>query len=90
MPSCSGVAVGIEVLLGALEGTVAPDQGIGRRVVCELGVGIALELGDDLGRERLAELDAPLIERVDPPDGALGEDAVLVQRDECPEEAGGQ
>ena len=31
-------------------------------------------------RELLAELDAPLVERVDVPDRALGEDAVLVER----------
>jgi hypothetical protein len=41
----------------------------------------ALEFGDDRGRQRLAELDAPLVERVDVPDHALGEDAVLVQGD---------
>ena len=33
-------------------------------------------------REHLAELDPPLVERVDVPDHALGEDAVLVERDE--------
>ena len=33
-------------------------------------------------REHLAELDAPLVERVDAPDRALREDAVLVEGDE--------
>ncbi len=43
------------------------------------------ELGDDPLGEHLAELDAPLVEGVDPPDRALGEDRVLVQRDELAE-----
>ena len=41
-----------------------------------------VELGDDPLRERLPELDAPLVEGVDAPDRALREDAVLVERDE--------
>ena len=36
---------------------------------------------DDLG-ELLAELDSPLIETVDVPDDALGENLVLIQGDE--------
>ena len=36
-------------------------------------------------RENLAEFDAPLIEAVDLPDGALREDAVLVQRHQLAE-----
>ena len=35
--------------------------------------------------EHLPQLDAPLVERVDVPDGALREDAVLVERDELAE-----
>jgi hypothetical protein len=46
----------------------------------------ALDLGDDRLRERLAQFDAPLVERVDVPDDALGEDAVLFQRGEAAEE----
>src|SRR5262245_43487753 len=61
---------------------IAPDQGIGGAVVAEFGLLRALELGDDPLRERLPELHAPLIEGVDLPDGALGEDAVLVERDQ--------
>src|SRR3954466_12838723 len=53
---------------------VASDQGIGRAVVGELA-GVVDELGGDPLGERLAELDAPLIERVDAPDDALREDA---------------
>ena len=45
----------------------------------------ALELGDDPLRQDFAELDAPLIERVDVPDHALDEHAVLVERDQLAE-----
>ena len=41
-------------------------------------------------RQHLAELDAPLVERVDAPDRALREDAVLVERDELAERRGRQ
>ena len=49
------------------------------------GVVRALELGDDRLRQHLAQLHAPLVERVDVPDRALREDAVLVERDEAAE-----
>lgn len=39
-------------------------------------------LPDRLG-ELLSELDAPLVEAVDPPDGAEDEDLVFVERDEA-------
>ena len=64
---------------------VAPDQRVGRAVVRELGLVRALELGNDALRQHLAQLDAPLIERVDIPDRPLGKDAVLVERDQLPE-----
>ena len=69
----------------ALELAIAPDQRIGRAVVLELGLRRALELGDDALGERLAQLHAPLVERIDLPDRALGEDAVLVERDQLAE-----
>ena len=47
-----------------------------------VGSSRALELGDDALREHLPELDPPLVERVDVPDHALGEDGVLVEGDE--------
>ena len=45
-------------------------------------IGVALQLGDNALREGLAEFHAPLVEGIDPPDGSLGEDAVLVERDQ--------
>ena len=46
------------------------------------GSRLARELRRDPLGQHLAELDAPLIERVDAPDRALGEHVVLVERDE--------
>src|SRR5262249_47482863 len=60
----------------------ATDQGVRRAVVSELRLRGALELRNDALREDLTELDAPLIERVDLPDGALREHVVLVESDE--------
>ncbi len=46
------------------------------------GSSAGLQLGDDRDGERLAQLDPPLVEGVDPPDRPLGEDAVLVEGDQ--------
>src|SRR5664279_1306262 len=62
--------------------SIAPDQRIGGAVMGELRIRPALELGNATLRKHLAELDAPLVERVDVPDDALHEDAVLVERDQ--------
>src|SRR5882672_3935341 len=61
---------------------VATDHVVGRAVMAERGLPLALELRDDALGQHLAQLDSPLIERVDVPDGALGKHAVLVERDE--------
>ena len=45
----------------------------------------SFELGNDPLGERLAQLDAPLVEGIDLPDRALGKDAVLVERDQLAE-----
>src|SRR5256885_577471 len=72
----------------ALAGPIALDEVVGGAVVAELGLRLALQLRDDVLGQHLAELNAPLIERIDDPDGALGEHAVLVQRDELSERLG--
>ena len=78
-PRAQRSAVGPAVRLSA----IAADQRVGRAVVARASGSAALvELRDDALREHLAELDAPLVERVDVPDRALREDAVLVERDE--------
>src|SRR3954469_24369042 len=61
---------------------VPADQAVGGRVMVGLGLIRRLQLGNDLHRQLLAELDSPLIEGVDPPDRALREDAVLVEGDQ--------
>src|SRR6185437_11394434 len=68
-----------------LELAIAPDQRIGRAVVLKLGLTCALELGNDPLGESLAQFHPPLIEGIDLPDRALGEDAVLVERDQLAE-----
>jgi hypothetical protein len=60
--------------------SVVGDQGVGGTVVCELRLCFAFKLGDDALREDFAQFDAPLVERIDVPDSALGEHGVLVQR----------
>ncbi len=42
----------------------------------------ALKLGDNAISQHLAQFNAPLVERIDVPDGALHENFVLVERDE--------
>src|SRR5690242_10867918 len=64
---------------------VAADQVVGRAVVRELRLALALELRDDPLGELLPQLDAPLVERIDVPDDTLRVDAVLVERDELAE-----
>jgi hypothetical protein len=49
---------------------------------------VVVELSLDLLGERLSELDTPLVEAVDVPDGALGEGEVLVVDDQGTESGG--
>src|SRR6059058_5767544 len=53
--------------------------------MAERGLRLVLELRNDPLGQHLAQLDSPLIERVDVPDDALSEHAVLVERDELSE-----
>ena len=64
---------------------VTPDQRVRRAVVLQIRLVGRLELRDDPLGERLTELDAPLVERIDPPDDALREHAVLIEGDELAE-----
>ena len=74
-----GGAVVLEVINEAVGGAVVGGDGPG-----------FFELGEDGLGELLAELDAPLIEGVDVPDDALGENLVLVEGDERAEGARGE
>src|SRR2546430_5312385 len=67
---------------------IAADERVGRAVVRECWVRGALQLGNDPLRQDLAKLHAPLIERIDLPNGALSEHAVLVQRHQLAQHVG--
>src|SRR5262249_1099069 len=70
---------------GSLARAIPPDQRVGRAVMLGLRLRCALELRNDPLGEHLAQLHAPLVEGVDLPDGALGEDAVLIECDQLAE-----
>src|SRR6202158_4569369 len=57
---------------------IAPDQCVRGTVVPQLRMIAGLQFGQRRGRQRLAQFHAPLIERINVPDYALREDAVLV------------
>ena len=67
---------------------VGIDEAVGRAVV-RGDLLVRGELGDDLQRQLLAQLDSELIEGVDVPDRALHEDLVLVHGNEHAEDARG-
>src|SRR5690606_27192422 len=63
----------------------AAEQAARGRIPARVAVRAAHGLCE-AGRELLAELDAPLVERVDAPDHAFDEHLVLVQGDQLPED----
>ena len=65
------------------------DERLGRSVLLGLG-GVVVEGRGDLLGKLLAELDAPLVVRVDAPDRALDKRDVLVQGDELAKRERGQ
>jgi hypothetical protein len=58
--------------------------------VFEVRLPCGFEFGDDASGEDFAEFDAPLVEGVDVPEDALGEDAHFVEGDEASEDGGGE
>src|SRR5712671_5685807 len=62
-----------------LERAVAANQTVGRTIVVEHGLSTALDFWNDAPRQNLAQLDAPLVERINVPEDALREDGVLVK-----------
>src|SRR5947208_1180712 len=64
---------------------IPADESIGRAVVSQARVIRGLELIANSQCEHLAQLDSPLVKRVDPPDGCLREDAVFVERHKRPQ-----
>src|SRR3984885_2557401 len=65
-----------------LEFAVAADKVVGGSIMLQPRIIRSLNLGNDVLGEHLAQLDAPLIEGIDLPDGALGEYRVLIERDQ--------
>src|SRR5579864_4431572 len=64
---------------------ISADQVVRRTIVFQLGCPFPLKLGNNSLGERLPQLDAPLIKRIDVPKDALCEHAVFVERDEFSE-----
>src|SRR6266508_4393788 len=58
------------------------DQRVGRGVVLQIGLLLGHQFRLDPRGQDLAQLHAPLVERIDVPDRPLGEHLVLVQRDQ--------
>src|ERR1700761_5594971 len=77
-------------LCGGVGASEFADEVGGRAVVVHLWFGGTRQLADDLLRQNFTELDAPLVEGVDVPDSALGEDGVLVECDEFAEDLRGE
>src|SRR5699024_8051953 len=67
---------------------VVREQRAGRGVLRRHGIRVAVDRRRYLQGQLLAELHAPLVERVDAPDGAFGEGDVLVQGDQLAQHAG--
>src|SRR6476659_2516364 len=77
MPSCIVVLLSVSRSVGP-QAPVAANQVVRGRVVRERRFVRRAQLRHDVLRELLAELDTPLVERVDVPDRSLGEHLVLV------------
>ena len=56
----------------------------------QLRLGLAFELRHDALGQHFAQLDSPLIERIDVPDRSLHEDLVLVEGDQLAQRRGGE
>src|SRR5579871_7039757 len=67
---------------------IAADERVRGTVVMQIAA--AGKFGNDALGQHLAKLHAPLIERIDVPDGALREDFVLVQSDKLAQRFGRQ
>mmetsp|Transcript_9105 Transcript_9105/g.15829 ORF Transcript_9105/g.15829 Transcript_9105/m.15829 type:complete len:501 (-) Transcript_9105:206-1708(-) len=72
-----------------LVGPVIVDQSIRRRIVTR-NIRIPLQLWQNLLRQRFTQLNTPLIERIDIPDGPLSEDLHFVQGNQNAKHAGCQ
>lgn len=69
---------------------ISGDEIVSRAVVTENRMGWIFQFRNDPLSQSFAELDAPLIKRVDVPDNALGKDTVLIERDEGTQDFGSE
>ena len=76
----------MRIPLHALHLPIPADERICAAVVFQVGFPCGFEFGDDALGEDFAEFDAPLVEGVDVPEDALGEDAHFVEGDEAAED----
>src|ERR1700691_6058106 len=65
-----------------LEFAVAAGKVVGGSIMLQPRIIRSLNLGNDVLGQHLAQLDAPLIEGINLPDGALGKYRVLIERDQ--------
>ena len=65
-----------------LEFAVAADKVVGGSIMLQTCIIRGLNLGNDVLGQHLAQLDAPLIEGVDLPNGALRKYRMLIERDQ--------
>ena len=76
-------------LLRAIRAVVL-DESAGRLILRIQGLGRALDGGEDLLGQDLAQLNTPLVEGIDAPHGTLDEGDVLVQGDQLAQDRRGQ
>src|ERR1700758_3362616 len=74
----------------ALELSVSTDQVVCGTIMREGRLSLAFYFGDDTLSQNFAELNPPLVERIDLPDRTLGKDGMFVQSDEFTESLGGE
>src|ERR1035441_9884024 len=67
-------------VVASFRAPIPPNQTVRGTVVAECRLLLALKFRDDTLGQYLAQFHAPLVERIDLPDGALHEHRVLVKR----------
>src|ERR1700690_3268040 len=80
--ACGGFSGRLDPLL-----PIPANEGAGGAVVLELRFFRTLQFRDDALCQHFAQFDAPLVERIDVPDGGLSKHGMLVQSDELSEYA---
>src|SRR5262245_61241515 len=87
---CPSGGLLVSLFYPALTMSIPRNECVRRAVVGQFWLGLAFQLGRDAVGEDFAQFDSPLVERIDVPDRALHENAVLVKGDNLAEGRGGQ